>query len=238
MSLCFLCHFFLPICPKLHSCSGRVWLTFTSSVLAPPSLGSTLDHWPYGSTGLPCPSGSTLIRRRLTYTPLPCKPSACVPSLHPYGSVWLHLLCAVSPFLWLRMAPPSLRLHLGPQLHRLNLRCSSLRLRLGLQDHQCHLIPSACRAPLSLASSPSVIPLVSSAKSPPLLLPPSIPSFILAALWISAWLLLLFTHTWLLPPSMSPWFLPPQSPLNSWPLPQPLVLRAPTHPPQFDFDFH
>ncbi|XDV36185.1 hypothetical protein PO909_006014 [Leuciscus waleckii] len=123
-----------------HSTSARRPVSFT---LAPPSFGSIWDCRPYGSTGLPHPSGSNLVSCR----------SACTMD---FWAFWLHF---VPPPFWLFWAPPSLQLQLGPQSHRLRLSPlaswlhlgrSSLQFRLGLQIHQCCLFSSALHLRLDL----------------------------------------------------------------------------------------
>lgn len=56
-----------------------------------PSLGFTWDCHPVGSTGLPCPFGSTLISLRSACGTV-FQSFTCASSLHPFGCVWLLLL--------------------------------------------------------------------------------------------------------------------------------------------------
>lgn len=90
--------------------------------LAPCSLSSTKVHQSSDSTGLPCPSGPTLVRCRPYYTTVfHC--SGCASSLHPSGSVGLLLPSSVvlvrapssyTPACHLHLDPASLYFRLGP----------------------------------------------------------------------------------------------------------------------------
>lgn len=113
--------------------------------LAPPSLGSTRNHYPVGFTRLPRPTVSTLIR---------CRP-VC-----NFGSVWFRLPPgSVSVF----SLPGST---LDARYHGSTYVSSSRSVTWPLR-----LVSSTSPSPT--APSPSVVPRVSSAQFPPWLLPSS-----------------------------------------------------------------
>ncbi|ROL51335.1 hypothetical protein DPX16_22431 [Anabarilius grahami] len=70
-----------------HSISAR---RPVGSASAPPSLSSSRDHRPYGSTGLSNPSSSTLASHHSACT-TDFLAFSCASSLHPFGSVRLCL---------------------------------------------------------------------------------------------------------------------------------------------------
>ncbi|ROJ66342.1 hypothetical protein DPX16_16605 [Anabarilius grahami] len=153
--------------------------------LSPTLHCSTRDHHPYGSTELPRLSGSPLVRHRFACT-TDFQAFSYASSLHPFGSVRLHIpsgsalvrsptdstsvLCHPST-----LAPPCMLVAVAPPL------CP-----VPSVSHAHFGSTSLFGSPPPLAQSPSVIPLVSSAKSPPWLLPPStlLWAFILAVLWV------------------------------------------------------
>ncbi|XDV52013.1 hypothetical protein PO909_020795 [Leuciscus waleckii] len=150
------------------------------------SRHSTWNHLSYGSTGLLCLSGSTLVRR--------C--SACTSdfralSLQPFGSIWFSLPSS-STLALSRTGSTSALWHPGST--------SDSRHSGFVSAFRNIMLPSldgsspAPRSLCLLAPSPSILHLVSTAKSPAWLLPPStLPwDILLAALWVTVWLLLLF----------------------------------------------
>lgn len=101
------------------------------------TVGSTSDSHPHGSTGIPCSSGFTLVRRRFTCA-TDFRAFGCASSLHPLR------LRQTLPFLWLRLGPRS---HwscvnsppiLWPPDPTCRLVMSLPQLCLGLQISQLH----------------------------------------------------------------------------------------------------
>lgn len=75
------------LCPSLHLGPSTSWL-HPGSLL--PQVGSTWNHHPHGSIGLPSPSGSTLVSCRFAYT-TDFWAVLCASSLQPFNSVGLLL---------------------------------------------------------------------------------------------------------------------------------------------------
>lgn len=151
---------------------------------APPwLLGSTWDHRPYDSTGLPRPSGSALVNHHSTCT-IDIRAFSCASSLHPFGSSGL------------RLGPQLLRFCLSPPAPWLQ-----PWLVAALQDQRrclvtLHVVP---RLYMGLHSSQLRLVLVFLWSHLPRLLPPS------TSPWAFILALLLGVPPWLLMPLSSPW---------------------------------
>lgn len=137
------------------------------SALAPHTLSSTGDCRPHGSTGLPHPSGITLVSC-CSACAMDFQAFSCASSLQPFGSIWL-LLPSGSALVLSRTAFVSVLRCRGSVLLSRSLMSpvlSALQLHLGLHQHGLSLghsspwrsLPILIKAPLSIVSAVGLHP--------------------------------------------------------------------------------